>query len=123
MIDLTKTRALRMSEKIHVDSWNADVYVREMTGRELNILKNHVQVIDGVSVTQDELGLILMLSLVDENGNRCFEEKDIPALLDQPLSVTSPLFAKAVEISGLGNVGIDEAKKNLKNQRKHSTGA
>ena len=122
MIDLSKSRPNKISEAIHVDAWDADVYIREMTGRQLEILKKHVEVIDGIPVTRDELGLVLILSLVDENGAYLFTEKDIPALLDQPLSVTSPLFGKAVEISGLGSAEMAGAKKSLKNQRKHSTG-
>ena len=122
MIDLSKARPLNRSEVIHVDAWGADVYVQEMTGRQLNVLKKHVEVVDGVAVTQDELGLVLVLSLVDENGQYLFTENDIPALLDQPLSVTSPLFGKAVEMSGLSNMGVVEAKKNLKNRKSRFTG-
>ena len=121
MIDLSKSRPLKISEAIHVDAWDADVYIREMTGRQLNVLKKHVEIIDGVPTTKDELGLVLVLSLVDASGEYLFKEDDIPAMLDQPLSITSPLFGRAVEISGLGNAAIVEAKKSLKNQKRRST--
>jgi hypothetical protein len=120
MIDLSTTRPVKMSDAIHVDIWDCDVYVREMTGRQLEVLKRHIVTVNGVSHTENELGLVLVLSLVDKDGNFLFSEKDLDALLDQPLSVTAPLFAKAVEVSGLGALGIEEATKNLKNHTRSS---
>lgn len=121
MIDLSKAPALKLSEKIHVNAWDTDVYVREMTGRQLATLKKYIKIINDVPVTENELALVLVLSLVDKDGNFVFSEKDIESLNDQPLSITAPLFGKAITISGLGILGIEEAKKNLKNPKRSST--
>jgi len=119
MIDLNKNVLKR--EKVLIPEWTEDeVYVQELTGRQVELLKKYVTIVNGIPVAKHEIALMIILSLVDKDGNYLFTEDDIEQLENQPIALIIRLYSLATKLSGLSGT-VDEAKKNLKNFRKNSS--
>lgn len=94
------------SELVPVPEWKAKVWVRELTGRELDEYRQPMYVTKGgsfeLSLRESNLRL-LALALVDANGNRLFPntERGVKELGVLPAGGTERLGAVARKLSGL----------------------
>lgn len=94
------------SELVPVPEWKAKVWVRELTGREIDEYRQPMYVTKGggfeLSLVNSTLRL-LALSLTDANGNRLFPntERGIKELGVLPAGGTERLAAVARRLSGL----------------------
>lgn len=113
---IIKRRPLK-TEKIHVDEWGGDVYVREMTGAERDWLD--ARMYDKASQDISLLNVpnyraaIASLVLCDESGKRLFTEHDIPLLSGCSASSLEIVMKAGVRVNGMLAEAVEEAEKNF----------
>lgn len=61
-------------QKIHIDEWNCDLWVRQLTGKQLDEWEKSGADIIGLRAK------IVSFCVVDDDGNRVFSDKDIEKL-------------------------------------------
>ena len=93
---------------IEIPEWSKQkIYVRELTGAE------RADVIEKEKDDSfDKRTYLVMLSLVDEHGNRLFQESDLKALASKSARILDRIFQKALELCKMDEDGVQEAEKN-----------
>ena len=116
---LTKAQILGaadiVTEEVHVPEWDGSVLVRGLTGAqrdefELSLVEQHGR--KQVWHREDVRAKLLVLSIVDEEGNRLFSEGDIQALSQKSASALERLFNVSRRLSGLSDTDVAELSKN-----------
>jgi hypothetical protein len=108
--DLTK-------EKVNVPEWGVELWVRCLTGTERDKFESDIVSGRGDNVKMNFHNMrskLLVMTLVDESGERIFADKDTDALGKKNAAVLDRLFAIAQKLSGLRKEDVDELAKNLK---------
>lgn len=96
------SRADRKPVPLDVPEWGGQVYVRVMSARDQAALAD--------DTTPGEMPVrILLLSIVDEEGNRIFTEEDFPALMDEDFPVIMRVFAFTAKLNGLSTDELEAA--------------
>ncbi|MGW4986313.1 hypothetical protein ACWEQ3_01500 [Streptomyces mirabilis] len=93
-------------EDVPVPEWGGSVRVAGMTGADRNSYQASMVVLGPNGSVQrlnmaDQLAKLLSRSLVDEDGNRLFSDKDIKALSAKSGAVLDRLGDVAMRLSGL----------------------
>lgn len=94
-------------EEVEVPEWGGSVFLRSMTGSErdqweMRIHNNGPENISNIRAS------LLVLTLVDKDGNRLFKDKDIEALGAKSSSVLSRLFDVARKLNALSSDDVEE---------------
>lgn len=108
-------------EPFHVPEWDMDVWLRMFTGSErANWERSTVKEVDGELVRDlDSIASAALrlaaLTLVDEQGNRIFEDVDegIAILGEKNAKAVTRIAEKASEINELGAGAVTEAMEDL----------
>lgn len=99
------------TETFHVDEWNCDVLLRELTGKERDKFELSTVERKGNSVKQNLENLrarLIILCVVNEQGERVFNPKDIDRLGDLPATGLDRLFTKCQKMNGLRQEDVEE---------------
>ena len=110
-MNLTKITILSAPDSaptpIDVPEWGGTVCVRVMTGTERNQWESQLD-----AHRSNFRASLLVRCLCDESGARMFEDSDAEALGAKSGVVLDRLFDVAFKANGLGQYGVDQAKKN-----------
>jgi hypothetical protein len=92
--------------EVNVPEWGGIVRIRGISGEEATQFAESQGKGKG-----DSLAKMVALAVVDEDGNRLFQDSDIPALKRKSMRAMLRIQAVALDINGLS----DEAKAEAKN--------
>jgi hypothetical protein len=112
---LTKDQILSVDDlgllKLHVPEWNGDVFIRVMTVGERDAYENEWQRKKETGV-DDFRTKFLVRCLVDEKGNRLFDNGDVAKLAQKSARVMNRIWMAAMEHNNLSDQSIEELAKN-----------
>ena len=109
--------AKRKLLEVEVTEWGGTVFIRPLTlAQQAKLADNGIKNEDStVQVRMKDVMLPLILwSVVDENGDRIFDDSDKEKLMDTPASALLALQEKILDNSGLTAESRTELEKNLK---------
>jgi hypothetical protein len=107
---LTKEQILaaddRPTEEVEVPQWGGTVFVKTMSGTEKDAYENDCMRINvkGKKVNFEDhrdnsRAKLLVLCIVDENGNRLFDESDIKALGNKSCAALDTVYEVAARLN------------------------
>lgn len=110
-------------EEVEVPEWGGSVLVRGMNGTERDSFE--ISMIDqkqkGKMNLENVRAKLCAMTIVDEEGNRIFSEKDIEALAKKSASALGRVFVVAQRLSGMTESDTKEIQESfLKGQKKGS---
>jgi len=112
---LTKEQIFSASDanllKLHVPEWKGDVYVRVMTVGERDAYENEWQRKRETGV-DDFRTKFLVRCLVNESGERLFDNGDVQRLSQKSAKVMNRIWLAAMEHNNLSDESIEELAKN-----------
>lgn len=112
---LTKDQILAADDlgllKLSVPEWGGDVYIRVMTVGERDAYENEWQRKKETGV-DDFRTKFLVRCLVDEKGNRLFDNGDVAKLATKSARVMNRVWLAAMEHNNLSDQSIEELAKN-----------
>jgi hypothetical protein len=103
-------------EDVAVPEWGGTVRVRGLTGRERDAFEAAVASARGKDVKlnlQNVRARLAALSVVDADGARVFDERDINALGDKSAQALERVFQAAMRLSGLTPGDVKDLTENL----------
>jgi hypothetical protein len=107
-------------EDVEVPEWGGTVRVRMLTGAERDKFEESVMTRKGRQVDV-KLALLraklVALTVVDEAGQRLFEERDVAALGQKSAVALNRVFEVAQRINGLTEKDVNELTENLSDGR------
>jgi len=104
--DILKTRP-RKTKTVSVPAWCGEVIIQELTARE----RDHFdQLAESKLETGEFRSLLVSFAVVDEQGNRVFQEQDIEPLADLDATSVDLLFTEIRELSGMTTKAKEDAK-------------
>lgn len=112
---LTKDQILAADDlgllKLSVPEWGGDVYIRVMTVGERDAYENEWQRKKDTGV-DDFRTKFLVKCLVDDKGNRLFDNADIAKLSQKSARVMNRVWMAAMDHNSLSDQSIEELAKN-----------
>lgn len=105
-------------EQVRVAPWDADLFVRSLSGEERDALEastlTGVLGPEGQALTdmKNFRSKLLVLAICDEQGNRIFASEDTEALGKKNGEALDILFKVAARLSGITREAVKEAEKN-----------
>lgn len=100
-----------VTETVNVPEWGGDVLVRAMNGAERDQYEQNILVQKGkdsrVNMVNARAKLV-MLSVVDEAGNRVFNSGEISALSKKSAAALQRVFNVAIRLSGISDEDLKE---------------
>lgn len=115
MASLTKDQIFAADDmgmlKLAVPEWGGDVYIRVMTVGERDAYENEWQRKRETGV-DDFRTKFLVRCLVDEKGNRLFDNADVARLSQKSARVMNRVWLAAMEHNNLSEQSIEELAKN-----------
>ena len=104
------------TETIEVPEWGGAIIVRTMTGADRAAFQEAIGSTDAAGNRQTNLHNILAklcaITLVDEVGNRLFDESDIDLLAGKNGMVLDRVSAVVLRLNGMAADSLGEAEKN-----------
>lgn len=103
-------------EDVAVPEWGGTVRVRGLTGRERDAFEAAVASARGKDVKlnlQNVRARLAALSVVDADGARIFDERDIGALGEKSAQALERVFQTAMRLSGLTPTDVKDLTENL----------
>ncbi len=95
-------------KEIQVPEWGGSIFIRTLTGTERDNFE--------ISVSNNNLknvrARMAVLCIVDEAGERLFEDKDAVELGKKSSAALSKIFDEAAEMNGLTEEHVKELEKN-----------
>ena len=93
-------------EALEIQEWDCTIHLRQWTGEERN----------KVIACKDDLKklseLVLMLTICEESGERCFDDKTVKQLMGKSHIVLDRITQAALKHNGLYAEASEDAKKN-----------
>lgn len=103
--DLTK-------EEVSVPEWGGEVFVRTLTGTEKDTFEEKIIGKNGGVNMKNIRALLASLTIVDEKGERLFEESDIKELGRKSGAALSRVFNVAQRLNKISDDDVEELAKN-----------
>ena len=106
-------------EEVEVKEWGGSVRVRCMTGNERDSFEASVYEIKGnkANIIRDNFrAKLIARTLVDENGERLFTDKEIELIGEKGSKPLDKVFKVAQRLNGLSQADEDEFVKNLEGE-------
>ena len=116
------------NEKVHVEEWGVDVYIREMSSADrLEFRSKYLKKDEEENLILDEKGdpipdveaaftyaeSLLVKTLADEDGKRIFSDDQVEELAQKSGTVLDVLYEKAAKLNNLRQSDIEDLEKNL----------
>lgn len=95
-------------ERVYVPQWDCQVTIREMTALERVKFESGLQENDPLLRVK-----LVVYSAVDENGERLFDEADIPELAKKNHKAIVLLSNAAIRLSRIGQRELEAAEENF----------
>lgn len=116
MTTLTKKQILEAPDlktvKVKVPEWGGDVFVRTLSGLQKDRFEQSI-LEEGRRVNLDNArAKLCALAIVDDKGNRLFNESDVAALGEKSSLALDRIYEVAQTLSGMGKGDIEEIVKN-----------
>lgn len=112
---LTKEQILRVKDietrTVHVPEWGGDVMVRGMTGIERDQFEAKILDQSGKKTKvnlQNARARLVSITVVDEEGNRIFNENEVVLLGTKSATALSRVYDVAASLSGISDEDIEE---------------
>lgn len=102
-------------ETVKVPEWDGEVNVRTMTGTERDKFETSLIDSKGNDITRNTTNLrakLLSLCIVDKDGKRLFNDKEISDLGGKSAKALDRLFAVAQKLNGIGVEDVEDLTKN-----------
>ena len=104
-------------EKLHIEAWGGDIYVRSMTGTERDKFESSNVVKDRKTQTYDVRmenlrTRLVVLTVCDETGGRIFTDEDAKEIGRKNAAVIAQIYDVAARLSGITKEDIEEITKN-----------
>jgi hypothetical protein len=102
-------------ETVPVPGWGGEVIVRGLTGKERDIYEASVMRIKGTDtqlVMANARAKLVALSVIDEAGQRIFDDADVAALGQKSAEALQRVYDVAARLSGLSKSDLDDLTKN-----------
>ena len=114
------------TEVVEVPEWGGSVKVQGMTGRERDAFE--AEIIDrkgkDFSVNMQNIrAKLVVLSLVNGDGQHVFNDKDVFALGKKSAIALDRVFTVAQELSGISKEDVEELAKNLESVPSDASGS
>jgi hypothetical protein len=104
-----------ITQRVEVPQWGGYVLIRSLTTKERGRLELSIHERKGVNVAEN-LALLrsrmVMLSVVNEEGARMFDDRDIERLEEKSAAAMDLIFTAAMRLSGITKSDVDELTKN-----------
>lgn len=104
------------TEEVEVPEWGGSVLVRGMTGTERDLFETEIVLLrDGKKaelVRENIRAKLVARCIVDDEGERVFEDADIQALGKKSASALDRIFSVAQRLSGITKEDAEELAKN-----------
>lgn len=114
-MSLTKEQILAAEDmgllKVAVPEWGGDIFIRVMTVGERDAYENEWQKKKETGV-DDFRTKFLVRCIVDEKGNRLFDNGDVVRLSQKSARVMNRLWLAAMEHNNLSDDSLEEVAKN-----------
>lgn len=115
---LTKDQILQVEDldtkDIYVKPWDGYVRIRTMTAHERDQFEQ--QMFSNKGGKKDKLedvrAKLVSMTLVDENNNRLFAEKDVKALSKKSSKALDQIFAEAQKLNSVSDEEVEDMTKN-----------
>ena len=109
--DILKVNDLK-TKKIKVPEWGGDVIISVMTAADRDIFEMSMINADG-SVSKESIrARVASLTLVDEQGNRLFTDKDLIALGKKSGTALTRVYDASQKLNRITDEDIEELAKN-----------
>jgi len=105
--DILKAQDLK-TESVKVPEWGGEVIIRTMTGSERDSYEQRIVRGNQKNEYIDIRATFLSLTIIDDKGERLFDEQDIKALGGKSAAALDRLFEVAQKLNGLRNDDIEE---------------
>jgi len=104
-------------ETVNIPEWGGDVLIRELTGRQRDILEglfaSRVNPKTGAVVsTKDLRAKMVIMSVIDENGEYLFTDRDTEAVSGKSAKALDRIVEAVQKMNGLAEDSIEEAEGN-----------
>jgi len=99
-------------EAITIAEWGGDVFVAEMSGTSRDAWEQHLKERDSAGRIISPRAKLIAFTVVDEKGERIFTDADIVLIGKLSSSSLEKVCVVAMRLNGLGEEGVEEAKKN-----------
>lgn len=117
------------SEDVEVPEWGGTVRVRGLTARQRSLVEATMIAVKGENVTVRVEALqtlrekLVGAALVDEDGQRLFNDSQVKELAEKSGAVLQRLFDKAQELSGMSPASVKRAEGNSEAAPSDSSGS
>jgi len=115
-----------LTEEIIVPDWGGSVFVRGLTGAQRDEFEMQVMEQRGrkqIWNRKDVRARLVVVSVVDEDGELLFSQSDIPAVSKKSARALEPIFDTARRLSGMSVADVKELSKNLKGGQNDGSGS
>jgi len=113
---LTKEQILKADdlkiELVKVPEWNGDIYIRTMTGTERDAFEQSLFEKEGERNLSNIRARLCALTIVDEGGNRLFDDKDVEQLGKKSAAALDRIFGITQKLNAIGEKDVEELAKN-----------
>jgi len=100
------------TERLTIEEWGGDVIIRELTGKERDTIEAALLRGRDANNFSNIRSKAVAKALIDENGNRLFDDNDIELINNLSSNVINTIFEAVNRISGMGELGEEDAAKN-----------
>ena len=114
------------TEKVEVPEWGGSVKVQGMTGRERDSFEAEIIERKGKDFSVNMRNIrakLVVLSLVNGDGQHVFNDKDVIALGKKSAIALDRVFTVAQELSGISKEDVEELAKNLESVPSDASGS
>jgi hypothetical protein len=114
------------TEEVAVKEWGGSVKVQGMTGRERDAFEAEILQQKGKNFSvnmQNIRAKLVAVSLVNGDGKRIFNDKDVTALGKKSAAALDRVFSVAQELSGISTEDVEELAKNLESVPSDASGS
>jgi len=104
------------TEKVEISEWDGEVNVKSLTGKERDQFEESIFQQKGKKMERNFKNLrakLVALTVIDDNGDLIFAQKDIEALGAKNASALDKVFSVAQRLSGLTKEDIDDMTSTL----------
>ena len=114
------------SEVVPVPEWGGSVLVRGLTGRERDLFEASIVRMreGGVSASLENIrARLVSMTVIDEDGCRLFDDRDVRALGEKSGSVLDRLFDVARRLSGMTEADVNAIAEDFGDARSGDSGS
>jgi len=105
------SKILLKQETLHIEEWEGDVIVSEMSGAMRDNWEQAIREKDTSGRLISPRAKLIIFTVVDEAGNRLFKEDDLEAIGKLSSASLEKICVVAMRLNGLGVDEINKEKK------------